>query len=117
MGYWIGVRYSHSFFFGIEPRFKMRYGTYLSAERWARVLLRLSGTVGSPFAFWWVGVRSAGVVPRASTVCELLFLPLVAVQVLTFVLGLAVIRRLGPPGLVRHTSGGGAAYELRKAPS
>jgi hypothetical protein len=37
--------------------------------------------------------------------------------VVTFLLGLAGIQRLGPLGLVRHTSGGGAAYELRESPS
>jgi hypothetical protein len=117
VGFLIGLRYSHFFFFGIEPRFKMRYGTYLNAERWGRVLLHLSGTVGSPFALWWVATRSVGVVPRASTVCEALFLLVVAIQVVTFTLGLAGMRRLGPIGLVRHTSGGGAAYELRNSPS
>ena len=117
VGYLMGVRYSHFFFFGIEPRFKMRYGTYVSAERWGRVLLHLSGTVGSPLAFLWVATRAEGVVPRASTVCEVSFLLLVGVQVVTFLLGLAGIQRLGPLGLVRHTSGGGAAYELRESPS
>jgi hypothetical protein len=116
VGFLIGVRYSHFFFFGIEPRFKMRYGTYLNAERWGRVLLHLSGTVGSPFALWWVAARAEGVVPRASSVCEVLFLIAVAIQVVTFALGLAGVRRLGPIGLVRHTSGGGAAYELRGSP-
>ena len=117
VGYLIGIRYSHFFFFGVEPRFKMRYGTYLNAERWGRVLFHLSGTVGSPLAFWWVAARAEGVVPRASAVCEVLFLLLVGVQVVTFMLGLAGTRRLGPLGLLRHTSGGGAAYELREPPS
>jgi hypothetical protein len=115
VGYLTGIRYSHFFFFGIEPRFKMRYGTYLSAERWVRVLLHLSGTVGSPFAFWWVALRTEGVVPRASAICWALFLLLVAVQVATFLLGIAGVRSLGPLGAVRHTSGGAAAYELRDA--
>ncbi len=115
VGYLTGIRYSHFFFFGIEPRFKMRYGTYLSAERWRRGLLHLSGTVGSPFAFWWVALRTEGVLPRASTICWALFLLLVAVQVATFLLGIAGVKRLGPLGAVRHTSGGAAAYELRAA--
>ena len=68
-GYLLGVRYSHFFFFGIEPRFKMRYGTYLSAERWRRVLLHLSGTVGSPLAFWWVALRTEATLSRASAIC------------------------------------------------
>jgi len=115
VGYLTGIRYSHFFFFGIEPRFKMRYGTYLSSERWVRVLLHLSGTVGSPFAFWWVAIRTEEVLPRASVICWALFLLLVAVQVSTFLLGIAGVRRLGPLGAVRHTSGGAAASELREA--
>jgi hypothetical protein len=115
MGYLVGVRYSHFFFFGIEPRFKMRYGTYLSAERWRRVLLHLSGTVGSPLAFWWVALRAEETLPRASAICWTLFLLLVAIQVVACVLGIVGVRRLGPLGSVRHTSGGAAAYELREA--
>ncbi len=115
VGILTGIRYSHFFFFGIEPRFKMRYGTYLSAERWRRGLLHLSGTVGSPFAFWWVALRTEGVVPRASAICWALFLLLVAVQVAAFLLGIAGVRSLGPLGAVRHTSGGAAAYELLDA--
>ena len=117
VGSLVGVRYSHFFFFGIEPRFKMRYGTYLSAERWRRVLLHLSGTVGSPLAFWWVALRTEGTLPRASAICWALFLLLVAIQVSAFLLGIAGVRRLGPLGAVRHTSGGAAAYEIREAVS
>jgi hypothetical protein len=115
VGYLVGVRYSHFFFFGIEPRFKMRYGTYLGAERWARVLLHFSGTVGSPLAFLWVALRAQETLPRASAICWGLFFLLVAVQVLAFLLGMAGVRRLGPLGAVRHTSGGAAAHEFRDA--
>jgi hypothetical protein len=34
--------------------------------------------------------------------------------VVAFLLGIAGVGRLGPLGAVRHTSGGAAAYELRK---
>ncbi len=115
VGYVVGVRYSYFFLFGIEPRFKMRYGTYLTAEPWRRVLLHLAGTVGSPLAFWWAAARAAEALPGASATCKVLFLLLVAIQVATFLLGLAGVSRLGPLGAVRHTSGGGAAYELRQS--
>jgi hypothetical protein len=117
VGSLLGVRYSHFFFFGIEPRFKMRYGTYLSAERWRRVLLHLSGTVGSPLAFWWVALRSEATLPRASAICWGFFLLLAAIQVVAFLLGILEVKRLGPLGAVRHTSGGAAAYEVREAVS
>jgi hypothetical protein len=112
-GLLLGIRYSHFFFFGFEPRFKMCYGTYLAAERWRRVLLHLSGTVGSPLALWWVALRTEGVLPRTSTICWALFILLVVLQVTTFLLGMGGARRLGRLGAVRHTSGGAAAYELR----
>jgi len=115
VGTLVGVRYSHFFFFGIEPRFKMRYGTYLSAERWQRLLVHLAGTVGSPLAFWWVAFRAEETLPRASAICWALFLLLVTIQVLAFLLGIAGVRHLGPLGAVRHTSGGAAAYVLRDA--
>jgi hypothetical protein len=115
VGYLVGVRYSHFFVFGIEPRFKMCYGTYLSADPWRRVLLHLFGTVGSPFALWWVAVRAEATLPGASSICWALFLLFVGIQVMAFLLGIAGVRRLGPLGAVRHTSGGAAAYELRDA--
>jgi hypothetical protein len=115
VGYVVGVSYSYFFVFGIEPRFKMRYGTYLAAEPWRRVLLHLAGTVGSPLAFWWAAARAEEVLPDASATCSVLFLLLVAIQVATFLLGLAGLSRLGPLGAVRHTSGGGAAFELRQS--
>ena len=73
--------------------------------------MHLSGTVGSPLAFWWVALRTEGILPRASAVCWALFLVLVAVQVLAFLLGVAGVRRLGPLGAVRHVQA-----QLRTAP-
>jgi len=108
----LGIRYSYFYIWGrYEPRFKMRYGSYLCAERWRRVLLHLSGTLGSPLAFWWVSMRSETVLPGVSAVCVLLIWLLVSVQVLTFSLGMSGGRRLARVGWV--TSGGAAARELR----
>ncbi len=112
IGTLLGIRYSYFYIWArYEPRFKMRYGTYLCAERWQRVALHASGTVGSPLAFWWVSVRAAEVVPRVSAICEVLFWLLVGVQVLTFLLGISGVRRLAQVGWV--TSGGAVARELR----
>jgi hypothetical protein len=112
IGHLLGVRYSYFYIWAhYEPRFKMRYGTYLCAERWQRVVLHASGTVGSPLAFWWVSVRAAEVAPRVSALCDVLFWLLVGVQVLTFLLGISGVRQLARVGWV--TSGGAAARELR----
>jgi hypothetical protein len=116
VGYLLGIRYSYFYIWGnYEPRFKMRYGTYLCAERWRRVLLHLSGTVGSPLAFWWVSVRAAEVVPRVAAICQGLFWLLVGVQVLAFLLGISGVRRLARVGWI--TSGGAVARELRASVS
>jgi hypothetical protein len=112
----VGIRYSYFYIWGgYEPRFKMRYGTYLCAERWQRVLLHVSGTLGSPLAFWWVSVRAEPMLPGVSAVCELLFWLLVAVQVVAFSLVMSGVRRLARVGWV--TSGGAAARELRASRS
>jgi hypothetical protein len=112
----VGIRYSYFYVWGgYEPRFKMRYGTYLSAERWQRFLLHVSGTLGSPLAFWWVSVRAAALLPGVSAICELLFWLLVAVQVVAFALVMSGVRRLARVGWV--TSGGAAARELRASRS
>ncbi len=116
VGYLLGIRYSYFYIWGnYEPRFKMRYGTYLCADRWRRVLLHLSGTVGSPLAFWWVSVRAAAVVPRVSAICEGLFWLLVGIQVLAFLAGISGVRRLARVGWI--TSGGAVARELRASMS
>jgi hypothetical protein len=115
-GHLLGIRYSYFYIWGYyEPRFKMRYGTYLCAERWRRVLLHLSGTVGSPLACWWVSVLAAEALPRVSAICEGLFWLLVAVQVLAFLLGISGVRRLARVGWI--TSGGAVARELRASTS
>jgi hypothetical protein len=112
MGHLLGIRYSYFYIWArYEPRFKMRYGTYLCAERWRRVVLHASGTVGSPLAFWWVSVRAAEVAPRVSAICEVLFWVLIGVQVLTFLVGISGVRQLAKVGWV--TSGGAVARELR----
>jgi hypothetical protein len=116
VGHLLGIRYSYFYVWGYyEPRFKMRYGTYLCAERWQRVLLHLSGTVGSPLALWWVSIRAAEVVPGVSAICEVLFWILVGVQVLTFSLGISGVPRLARAGWL--TSGGAVARELRASRS
>jgi hypothetical protein len=55
----LGVGYDYAYLYGgLEPRFKMNYGSYLAAARPARVLLHLSGTIGSPLAAEQVGTKA-----------------------------------------------------------
>jgi hypothetical protein len=112
-GWLLGVDYAYAYLWGIEPRFKMRYGSYVAASRWRRVVLHLSGAVGTPLALWLVGTLAAARLPTAAAICIGLFWVLVAVQVVPFVAGLSGLRRLGPLSM-RLTSGGAAGAEIRR---
>ena len=114
-GLLLGIRYSYAFLLGVEPRFKMRYGTFLAAAPTSRVLLHLSGTVGSPLAAWLVGraAAAAGLV-GAATVCGIVFWGIVVVNLLPVVAVVAGMKKIGPI-VLRETSGGAAMIELKVA--
>lgn len=110
----LGVRYEYAYLAGIEPRFKMRYGTYLAAPRWARVVLHLAGCVGSPLGAWVVARIVRPVLPLTAALSMAAFWIMMAINTTAFVAALAGMRRLGP--LRSETSSGGAAgLELREA--
>jgi hypothetical protein len=111
----LGVRYAYAYAQGVEPHFKMRYGSYLAAPLWKRVVVQASGMLGTPLALWGIAKLSALEMPRTSKVCRVLFWFLGAWQVILFVLGLVGVKRLGKLELVRGTSGGAAGGELRDA--
>jgi len=114
-GLLLGVRYSYAFLMGLEPRFKMRYGSYLAAAPAARVLLHLSGTVGSPLGAWLVGRAAADAgMSTVALLCALVFWPLVLSNVVMAVAALAGRSKLGPV-VLRDSSGGAAAQELKAA--
>jgi hypothetical protein len=108
----LGVRYEYAYLLGVEARFKMRYGSYLATPRWARILLHLSGCVGSPLGGWLVA-RFSEPLPFASTFASNVAWVLLAVNGALFSAALAGIHRLG--GLrLDLASGGAAALELRE---
>jgi hypothetical protein len=113
VGIGLGIRYSYAYLRGIEPRFKMRYGTYFAAPRWKRIALHLSGTVGSLLALWLVRCLALPELPRTAAICGVAFWIVVGMNAVPFAAGLAGVRRLGPVGPVNSTSGGAAALELR----
>jgi hypothetical protein len=110
----LGIRYSYAYIRGIEPRFKMRYGTYLAVPRWKRIVLHLSGTVGSLLALWLVRRQALPELPVSAAVCGVAFWIVAAMNAVPFLAGLAGVRRLGPVGPTNSTSGGAAALELRE---
>jgi hypothetical protein len=113
VGYLLGVEYEYAYLYGAEPRFKMRYGDFIAAPRWARIVLHLSGTVGSPFGAWLATICLPNDLTIAIDVCWVLFWIVVAVNVASFLLALGGVRRLGP-FKSRYSSGGAAALDLRE---
>ena len=115
VGYLLGVRYEYAYLYGFEPRFKMCFGQYLAQPRYARLLLHLSGTIGSPIGAWlptWFVDPSLRI---AIYVCWGLFWTVVVINVAGFVAVLTGVRsRVGSIRL-RDSSGGAAALEVREA--
>ncbi len=114
VGLAVGVRYDYAYLRSGEPRFKMRYGTYLAAPRAARIAFHLSGTVGSPLAAWLVGRIAAPSLPLSESICLAAFWVLGGLNVLFFGAAVLGLRRLGPLRL-GIASGGVAGVELREA--
>lgn len=114
VGYLLGVEYEYTYLYGVEPRFKMRYGDYLAAPRWARILLHLSGTIGSPLGVWIAIVCLPTDLRIAIDICWAAFWIVVAINVFSFLAALFGLKELGP-FRASYSSGGSAALELREA--
>ena len=48
LGLLLGVRYAYAYLWYVEPRFKIRYSTYIALTPRRRVLLNLTGSIGTP---------------------------------------------------------------------
>ena len=107
------LAFSYAYLWGIEPRFKLKYGTYLAASRWKRVSYHVSGMLGSPFAWLLVSVVARPLHPTFSGVLLWLAVAHMVFIVSQFLLALAGVRRVPLLGLLRLGSGGAAAWELR----
>ncbi len=59
-GLLLGVRYDYVYLWFFEPRFKMRFGTYLMLTAWRRVWLNFVGSLGTPIAMVVGGVLFSG---------------------------------------------------------
>jgi hypothetical protein len=109
----LGVHYDYMYLLWIEPRLKMRYGTYLTRPRLLRVIVHLSGTIGSPVAAYLSYLLLYRALPGAAEFCLAAFWVLVFINVFNLIAGLAAVRRLGPL-LLSMTSAGAAAQEIRE---
>jgi len=114
VGYLLGVEYEYAYLYGVEPRFKMRFGDYLAAPRWARIVLHLSGTIGSPLGAWLAMICLPSDLRIAIDVSLAAFCIVVAINVVQLVTSLAGVRKIGPLR-ASLSSAGSAAIELREA--
>jgi hypothetical protein len=80
----MGVHYDYFYLFGIEPRLKMRYGTYLARPRLLRIIVHLSGTVGSPLAAYLTYWMLSHTLPGAAALCYGAFWVLVVINLVNF---------------------------------
>jgi hypothetical protein len=112
VGIALGIGYEYAYLFGIEPRFKMNFGSYLAAARWKRIALHLSGMVGSPGGAMIVASAAEAKLPITAVVCWVVFWILVSMNVIPFVAAVMGVRRLGRLRM-DEGSGGSAGIELR----
>jgi hypothetical protein len=106
--------FAYAYLWGAEPRFKLKYGTYLAAPRWKRVSYHVSGMLGSPFAWLIVAVVARPSHPTLSGVLWWLAVAHMVFIVGQFLLAVAGVRRVPLLGLLRLGSGGAAGWELRR---
>lgn len=114
IGSLLGIRYAYAYLLGPEPRFKMRFGSYIAAPRLARILLHLFGTIGSPLGAWLPTRFLPPGLRVATTFCWVLFGIVVLINVAPLVLALAGLWRVGPLKLSLG-SAASAALEIREA--
>ena len=113
MGMLLGVRYAYVYLWYIEPRFKMRFGTYHHLARWKKLILQLAGSVGTPVALL-VGWRVLGDAPMLSMLCLAGALTAALMQVTAFTAVWLGVRKVGPFLLTNLTTPALLAKELKE---
>ena len=110
----LGIRYDYAYLANGEPRFKMEYGSYLAQPRSARVVLHLSGAVGSPLGAYLAATLTRGQLPPAHWIAIVVFWMINALNLALLVAGLTGVKRLGVSRTV-DTSCGAAGAEITEA--
>lgn len=111
----LGMGYAYAYLWRGEPRFKLRFGSYLAAPRWRRVLLHLSGTLGTPIATALCAAVALPSHPLLGRVLAWLVVLHLLFQAAILVLAVGGVRRMPLLGLLRLSSAGAAGFELRGA--
>jgi len=70
VGILMGIHYDYFYLLAIEPRLKMSYGSYLAKPRLARIIVHLSGTVGSPLAAYLTYLMLRQTLSGAAALCH-----------------------------------------------
>jgi len=110
----LGVGYEYAYLANVEPRFKMEYGSYIARPRWARVVLHLSGAVGSPLGAYLAAMVVHDRLPVTYWVSMIVFWMINALNLVLLLAGIFGIKRIGISRTV-DTSCGAAGAEIREA--
>jgi hypothetical protein len=99
----LGVEYDYAYLYGgVEPRFKMKFGSYLSLAPLRRAIVQFAGTLGSPLGALIAARLYEPTLPTARVVSLIVFWLVLLTNVSGVVSELAGVRRLGkmrlPPG-------------------
>ena len=109
----LGVGYEYGYMYGIEPRFKMKFGSYVAMPRWKRMAFHASGMVGSPLGAILVAWMAGGSLQIAGSVCLAVFWLTLTINLISMILALRGVRRVGHLRLAEG-SGGALGLELRE---
>jgi hypothetical protein len=98
----LGVDYDYAYLYnGFEPRFKMKFGTYLALPPLRRVIVQFAGTLGSPLGAL-LAARLYPELSTASVITWVVFWILVLINASAMAAEFAGVHRLGklrfPPG-------------------
>ena len=99
----LGVEYDYAYLYGgVEPRFKMNFGSYLTLLPLRRALVQLAGTPGSMLGALLAAELFTPALPAARIVSWIVFWLVLAANAGGLIAELAGVRRLGqlrvPPG-------------------
>lgn len=112
MGLLLGVRYSYMYLWYVEPRFKLRYGTYLALPAERRVMFHLAGSLGTPIALF-IGYQALASVAWLAALCLVGCGITALMQVAAFVASWRGVRKVGPFLLTSLTTPATLARELK----
>src|ERR1700756_3893403 len=92
----LSVQYDYAYLYGVEPRFKPSFGSYLALTPLKRVVLQIAGMVGSPLGAFVASQIAGASLPAARVVSWVVFWIVVLMNVGGIAAELAYVRRIGP---------------------